>query len=466
MRSPSLLIPALAVLATATAAQAADLGDLQFHGYVSQGYLWTSNNNWYGDTKDSGTFEFNEFALNAVARPMDRMRVGIQLFARDLALYGNDQVQIDWAYADYQAVQSDWGSMGVTVGRFKTTYGLYNETRDIDMDRTQVFLPTTVYNNRLRDVYLALNGVQAYGNLKMHKVGSLDWTLAIGANALDNNGAVAAGFTETKAISHVDNIHADNTTATSLTWNTPLDGLRFRGSLIDLRNLSASGTAGTAFTTPGVAGFEAGLNQQLVASGLNPVTLDSSAVNFDKVTFQTPHYYTGVVSAEYQVGNLTLASEWMREYAKFTASTDMQPNIPNLNTVINAANPGATLPPPFGTGSPIGPQVTGLLPLHNPIQYVQYQQLEGFYFTAAYRFFDKWEIAGGPQIAFSNYQNRGEGSQHRGWSAALRYDIFSNWLVKAEWQSVRGTQQLYGSENPDGEKFTWNMFALKTTVDF
>ncbi len=458
MRSPSLLIPVLAVLAAAPALRAADLGDLQFHGFVSQGYLWTSNNNWYGDTTGPGTFEFNEFALNAVARPMDRLRVGIQLFARDLGTYGNDEVQIDWAYADYQAVQADWGSLGVTVGRFKSTYGLYNESRDLDMDRTQVFLPTTVYNNRLRDVYLALNGVQVYGNLKMLKAGSLDWTLAVGATAMDKNGAVGTALLETNAFGELDSVKADNTTGASLTWNTPLDGLRFRGSVIDVRNLRSSGTAGSRVTEPAIQGLQDGVNAGIAQAGGNAITLDSSAATYGPVTFSAPHYYTGVVSAEYQIGNLTLASEWMREYAKFSFESEVHPNYSNLNTTINAANPAF--------GGALGSGITSNIPATTKVQQYQYQQLEGFYFTANYRFLEKWQIAGGPQIAFSDYTDRGAGSEHRGWSAALRYDIFSNWLVKAEWQSSRGTQQLYGSENPEGEKYTWNMFALKTTVDF
>lgn len=473
----SVLVPALAglavVLATAPGIQAADLSDVQFHGFVSQGYLFTSNNNWYGETQNSGTFEFNEFALNAVARPVDRLRVGVQLFARDLALYGNDEVKIDWAYADYQALQADWGSVGLTVGRFKSTYGLYNEIRDVDMARTPVFLPTTVYNNRLRDVYLALNGIQAYGNLKMHKAGSLDWTAALGSNALDNNGAAATAFTETRAIGKVTNINADNTTALSLTWNTPLEGLRFRGSILDVRNLRGTGTAGIGLTNPVTQGLQNGINQGIqgyyaavggAAQPYNLVSLDSSAANFDNVTFEAPHYYSGIVSAEYQVGGLTLATEWMREYAKFNVTSGWQPNVGELNTAINAANPGGV---PLAGVAPgqLGSSITGLIPLNNKVQEYRYQLIEGFYFTGAYRFLDKWEIAGGPQIAFADYQNRGLG-EHRGWSASIRYDIFSNWLVKAEWQSVRGTQQLYPSENPDGLKYTWNMLALKTTVDF
>lgn len=463
----SSVIPVLAVLTAIPAAQAADISDVQFHGFVSQGYLWTSNNNWYGDTQDHGSFEFNEFALNAVARPVDRLRIGIQLFARDLGLYGNDEVQIDWAYADYQAVQADWGSLGVTVGRFKTTYGLYNETRDVDMARTQVFLPTTVYNNRLRDVYLALNGIQLYGNVKMHKAGSMDWTVALGSNTLNTDGAAADVFEETGVIGDVTDLSTDNTTTLSLTWNTPLEGLRFRGSVIDLRNLRSAGTAGTRITEPAIANMQAGVNGAIAAAppappfGLtgNSVSLDSSALEPTTVTASAPHYYTGIVSAEYQFGDWTFAAEWMREYAKFQIESTVTPNIGYLNTTINAANPayGGALGPGITTNSAFQPQ---------EISEYMYQKLEGFYFTASYRFLERWEIAGGPQTAFSDYSERGAGTVHRGWSAALRYDIFSNWLVKAEWQSIRGTQQLYSSENPEGAKYTWNMLALKTTVDF
>jgi hypothetical protein len=54
----------------------------------------------------------------------------------------------------------------------------------------------------------------------------------------------------------------------------------------------------------------------------------------------------------------------------------------------------------------------------------------------------------------------------RAWTVAARYDILDNWLVKAEWDFVQGTQEIFSMENPAGITRDWQIFALKTTVDF
>lgn len=60
----------------------------------------------------------------------------------------------------------------------------------------------------------------------------------------------------------------------------------------------------------------------------------------------------------------------------------------------------------------------------------------------------------------------GTGSTTTGWTAAMRYDISGHWLVKGEFQQMRGTNSLVASENPDGLPNVWRILAVKTTVDF
>ena len=65
------------------------------NGFISQGYLKTENNGYLGDTED-GTFNFNEMGLNISTSPISRLRFGMQLFARDIGDFGNDELIIDW----------------------------------------------------------------------------------------------------------------------------------------------------------------------------------------------------------------------------------------------------------------------------------------------------------------------------------------------------------------------------------
>lgn len=91
-----------AAFGVALAADSPALGalNIEAHGFVSFGYLRTWENNWLAADTTEGTDEFYEAALNVIARPWDQVRLGAQLFVRDLGVYDNGAVQLDWAYVD------------------------------------------------------------------------------------------------------------------------------------------------------------------------------------------------------------------------------------------------------------------------------------------------------------------------------------------------------------------------------
>ncbi|RLC03008.1 MAG: hypothetical protein DRI57_29555, partial [Deltaproteobacteria bacterium] len=126
--------------------RAFEIPKIDIHGFVSQGFLKTDQNNYLGDTED-GTFQFNEMGINFSTKLPKRLRIGLQFFSRDLGQEGNNDIVLDWAYADYR--WKEW--LGFRIGKIKVVYGLYNETRDMDMLRASVMLPQSVYTELWRD---------------------------------------------------------------------------------------------------------------------------------------------------------------------------------------------------------------------------------------------------------------------------------------------------------------------------
>ncbi|MBA3937602.1 MAG: hypothetical protein H0X38_09075 [Planctomycetes bacterium] len=283
------LIPCLAAAALAQA-QAADNMDLQFHGFASQGYFLTRNNALFtSESQDKGTFEFNEAALNVMATPVDRLRVGIQIFAQDQGDTSNNKPQIDWAYGDYSF--PTWGALdvGVTAGRLKMNHGLYNDFRDLDVTRTSVFLPMAVYNPRLRDYMLSVNGAGVHGTLAAGELGSFDFMAYIGGQSPDpHEGTIHDIFTDLGV--DLSTLHIEAVDGANLTWNTPVDGLRFKYSLFNVRGVDAEGTVSTGSALPFIPGTTA-------AVVINAV-------------------WDNIVSVEYQRENLTLAAEAEYWYLK------------------------------------------------------------------------------------------------------------------------------------------------------
>jgi len=216
-----------AVTLLARPARAIDIGPpgepmtLEVHGFVSQGFILTSGNHWLARSKH-GSFEMTEVGLNFTVPVTDRLRVGMQLFARDLGRLGNYSAKMDWFYLDYRF--RDW--LGFRAGRTKLPFGLYNEFNDIDSGRVPVLLPQSVYPTQNRDFLLAQTGAEVYGRIGVGVVGALDYRAYAGTIFLDLADAPSV---------QIDRLDVPFVVGGRVLWETPLEGLRLGGSLQSLR---------------------------------------------------------------------------------------------------------------------------------------------------------------------------------------------------------------------------------------
>ncbi len=410
----------LLVLTAAGAACGEDA--VAFHGFFSQGYMVTEGNNYMGQTEGQGTFNFNEFAINATAMPIDRLRLGMQIFARSIGDYGSDEPQIDWAYADYQ-FNDDFS---ITVGRFKIPHGLYNESRDLDVTRTEVFLPMSVYSTRLRDIYLAVNGAEVSASCPAGMLGNFEIVAYAGGQNVSSTGELAMAYQD-GGIQNISSIRIQRVLGGALTWNTPIDGLRAQGALLQIHHLEVVGSTD---------GYVVAVN------GGGPGVNVYGNSSIDDIF---PNLWSGVFSLEYSHKDLVVAAEYTREYGK-------NPTNVVTNTYINE---------PIGGGQST---VVNTGTVYSTLG--AYRRIEGGYLSASYEVMPRLQVSLGRGIAFTDYDHRGL-SCNRQWTLAARYDILANWLVKAEWDYVDGTAEVFQTENPNATlSRIWQVFAVKTTVDF
>src|SRR4051812_47533602 len=100
--------------------------DVQIHGFVSEGAFWSTSNDYIGASSD-GSLKLFEGGINFSTEVSDRLRVGMQLFARDFGRL-EDAPRFDWAFLDYR-----WRTwLGLRAGIIKMPFGLYNESADVD----------------------------------------------------------------------------------------------------------------------------------------------------------------------------------------------------------------------------------------------------------------------------------------------------------------------------------------------
>src|SRR5262245_6462658 len=138
--SASKLVGVLAVaglVLVASTASGQDASGIAIHGFASQGYLHSSDNRLFSAPTDQGTFAFTDEAVNVTWQGSPRLRIGAQIFARDLGSQGNHRPTFDWALGDYR--WRDW--LGVRAGRLKLPMGLYSTVIDADAARPEILQP-------------------------------------------------------------------------------------------------------------------------------------------------------------------------------------------------------------------------------------------------------------------------------------------------------------------------------------
>ncbi len=382
-----------------------DLGEVRVNGFVSQGYLESSGNNFLADSK-GGTTQINEAGLAVTSRVNDRLRIGLQFLSRDLGVEGDNEVLLDWGLADYR--HRDW--LGLRVGKVKLPIGLYNEGRDSDFLRPMAFLPQGIYDENKRNLLVAVQGGAVYGNVGAGPLGDFDYQFYYGElNFPDDSGQSrglnmqATGLAKKMGLGVVTKFSADNDYAYggSIIYNTPLEGLRLGASQFegktnfDIKLLNmATGAASSAMGQ--------GRNKDFV-----------------------------VYSLEYAMPSLTAAFE----YTEYSAQVEM-----------------------FGKPLPGGRSQGGYGLL--TWRFVDQVALSVLYDV---HYADKHDHDGG------NFVKQGKPDfmgWRKDFGVGLRYDVNDNWLVKVEWHDVDGAALGLSVVNPEGLEENWSYFIAKMSFNF
>lgn len=419
---------ALGLVATVGVAGAEELAGLTMHGFISQGYIKTTENELFFTRTTPGTFEVTEAALSFSSQPLPRLRIGAQLFGQDLGSLGNHRVIIDWAVGDYRV--RDW--FGVRGGKLKFPLGLYGTLRDADIGRPEIFQPEAVYSDLLKDLVRSFDGAAVYGNVPAGGAGSFDYELFGGTVDADESAAAqrlaqtglpgftaaltAAGLRQARASAEPLDATMKHMYGGALEYRPPVQGLRLRFSGWTHDSTLASRTEVSGFLGPLPATF----------------VLDTST--------HITHDYWVVASAEYQRGGLRVSAE--QTWEKLTQTT-----------VVNGLPTGPTAPSTT-VSRPIGWYVQVAQRLDDRLQLSAYYSR--YYTDRDDR--DGRELAATGSPAFQRWD--------KDLAFTARLDLASHVLLKAEYHAVDGAARLGSTENPQGLTQKWKVLSAKGTVHF
>jgi hypothetical protein len=218
---------------------AQDLSDIQVHGFVTQGFLYSSHNNLYTMETSAGSARWTDAAVSFNDVLSDKLRVGVQLHVYQFGELGGPNLQIDWATGDYRA--SD--KMRFVAGKVKTVYGLFNDSQDVDTVHLWTLLPESIYPTDNKSFTLAHYGADFYGAASLGKHwGSLSYRGFGGYRSLDLNGGYAKQIGT--AIGSSFTSGGGNVFGGDVRWKTPLKGLLVGVSAIT-GNLDGSAPSGS-----------------------------------------------------------------------------------------------------------------------------------------------------------------------------------------------------------------------------
>jgi hypothetical protein len=228
-----LLVGAMALALGVLSANAQSLDDLniQIHGYATQGFLYSTNNNFFTTNSSDGSPSWTEAVVNLSSQPTPKLRIAVQARYFLLGNYGN-AITLDFASADYKV--DEW--FGVRFGKVKTPSGLFNEIQDVDPSYLWSLLPQSIYPITSRNSQLAHYGGVLYGTLKMGQLGKLEYRGWGGERSYPSDDGVLLPSRE-QGLTFPNGISGP-ISGGALHWETPLSGLMIGAS--DVKQFNSS----------------------------------------------------------------------------------------------------------------------------------------------------------------------------------------------------------------------------------
>lgn len=210
----------LCVLASQAYAQDSDsfFSKFQLHGNLTQGFLFSSGNNYVTTDSEDGSFKWTEGVVNITVPISEKFHIAAEADSLSLGQLDGHKLVLEFAYADFKV--NDY--LGIRAGRVKTPIELFNDTQDIDALFPWAMLPESAYPADLRSFHLKHDGIVLYGGLKVpKKLGSISYQAFVGNRSQNLSEGFAYGMNEAgTAIGNTSGL----TDGVDVRWTLPVSG--------------------------------------------------------------------------------------------------------------------------------------------------------------------------------------------------------------------------------------------------
>ena len=389
-------------------------------GFVSQTFSYSSDYNFFSESDDDLAADLWEAGALINTKVIGSLDFSAQVLGRRVSQASGNDVRVDYAFLSLPFVQTAEDTLGARVGRIRSSYGLYNETRDIPHTRTGILMPQSVYYDMTRNSFYSSDGVEffAYRDLGEDR---LSFQVFVSKPVADED------ETEEAAELNPRNLEGKKSLLAKISFGSEFDGFRYA-----LTYYKPEYEVDVSSDVP----FDA----TLLGLGQIDLPLDGRGSDFSSQTVTT--------SIEYNQLNWSLTAEYSRH--KFDANI-------NIDFRQDLGRYRLTSPP-----APLafdGLSLLDALNMTDPALVAAAVQAaevysgftiyeESYYLQGLYRFSEQWE-------AYLRYDtNHTRGVSHSDKNAHWKdYNIGGSfrpddhWLFRAELHHIQGRSRLLKRDN-------------------
>lgn len=145
----------------------------EFHGFISQTVLKTTERDYLIKESSKGSFNYSEMGLNISGSPEPRYRYSLQILFREFGEEGEFEPTLDFGFLDARLTDQ----IGVRVGKVRFPLGSQNEYRDVDAGRITLLPQQSIYPESFRPLMINVQGLDFYGHHSMSDFGELTFRL-------------------------------------------------------------------------------------------------------------------------------------------------------------------------------------------------------------------------------------------------------------------------------------------------
>jgi len=187
--------------------------------FISQSLIYSSDYNFLSQSDDMVSADMWEAGALLSTQVLDELSFSGQLLGRKVSQASGNDVRIDYAFLSHPLYQTNNTLVTARLGRIRSSFGFYNETRDIPHTRTGIVMPQSIYYDQTRNSFYSADGLE------------LHWSRPAGENTLtfqaffsrpvvdEDEAAEAAALNPT-------NLQGDKSVLAKLSYGSEFEGLR------------------------------------------------------------------------------------------------------------------------------------------------------------------------------------------------------------------------------------------------